>query len=103
LGEPVTSGLSQKRGSRLASLTTNTCSLRIAWPQNEIFRAVSQCVVPCFDLNHWRFSSTRLTRQISTPNSRFAMRVTRSNRSSDGVSRIRSECRLLSRSISSSG
>lgn len=74
----------------------------MAWPQNEISLGVSLTGRPIQDLNHWRFSSTRLTRAIGTPNIRFAMRVNRSKRSSDEVSSILSDLRVLSR-VSSSG
>ena len=47
--------------------------------------------MPAQDLNHWRFSSTRLTSATSTLNKRLAMRVRRSNRSSAMVSSTLSE------------
>jgi len=54
-GVPVTSGLPAKRGSSVASGTSNSESSRIAWAQNACSRGVSLTPgSPTFALNHWR-------------------------------------------------
>ena len=50
---PVTKGLSWKRGSELASFTTNGSSgVWMAWAQKECSRGVSGASSPTRDLNH---------------------------------------------------
>ncbi len=102
-GPPTTSGLSAKRGSCEASGTIKVSLPMMAWPQNEMSRAVSRTSSPIQDLNHWRSSSTRLTSAIGTSNTRRAMRVSRSNRSSASVSSKESRRRVSSRNASSGG
>ncbi len=102
-GAPVTSGLSAKRGSSVASGITSVCWDRIACAQKDTSREVSRTSSPKQLLNHWRFSSTSETRAIGTSKIRLASRVIRSKRSSSGVS---SNCRLrsfASREASSAG
>jgi hypothetical protein len=62
---------------------------RMAWAQNAMSRDVSVAPLsPMHDLNHWRFSSTKLTTAIGTSNAAATIRVYLSNDSSGCVSRM---------------
>jgi len=102
-GSPVTSGLSANRSSSAASGTTMVSSCRMAWPQNEMPRAVSHTSSPWRDLNHCRFSSMSDSSTMGMSNSCAANAVSRSNRSSGGVSRISNWRRACRRSSSWAG
>src|SRR3954469_1506478 len=78
-------------------------SCMIACPQNEIARSVWPRSIPQADLNHWRLASRIETYAIGTLNNCSASRVTRSKRSSAGVSRMCSEYNAARRSVSLAG
>src|SRR5580765_7079280 len=58
----------------------------MAWAQNETSRDVSFTVIPNFDLNHWRFSSTREIKAMGASQIPAASSVKSSNNASGIVS-----------------
>ena len=71
--------------------------------QKEISLGVAHRLTPILDLNHCRFSSTKLMIAIGTRQMYEAKAVSSSKLSSGGVSRISSERKASSRSTSLSG
>lgn len=75
----------------------------MVWAQKETVREVSRVARPMWDLNHWRASSTRLTRAMGASATWAANSASWSNTSSSGVSRTCSMRRVLRRASSLAG
>ncbi len=88
-GCPVTSGLSAKRSSCVASGTTNTPSCKIACAQKASSRDVSEASKPKRALNHCRSASMSDTRAMGVPQIWAASWTISSYCFSKSVSRMR--------------